>query len=158
MVTKIRKRRTTAQLANAHRLTLAEACEQFGVARSTLQRRLISAGHKVADGQTYTILEVHHALAGALAAARLRVAKENGRRLKIANDEKEGQLVDRAWVGARLQRAAGELNAFRSRSESEHPMRFAAAAGDVALCRSVLRGIWSEIFTEYQALAKHFEE
>jgi hypothetical protein len=49
------------------------------------------------------------------------------------------RLVDRAWVAERIQRAAGELNGFRIKSEAEHPTRFAAAAGDVAMCRSVVR-------------------
>lgn len=82
---------------------------------------------------------------------------EEIRKLKIANDSKEGALVARAWVAERIQRAAGELNAARTKSEAEHPMRFAAAAGDVAGCRTIVRGIWDDIFTALQSLSKHFE-
>ena len=84
--------------------------------------------------------------------------REEIRKLRIANDAKEGRLVERAWVGSRIQHAAGELNAFRAKSEAEHPVKFAAAAGDVAHCRTIIRGIWDEIFGSLQGMAKHFEE
>lgn len=84
--------------------------------------------------------------------------REEIRKLRIANDAKESRLVERAWVGARIQRAAGDLQAFRAKSETEHPTKFAAAAGDVAHCRTIIRGIWDEIFTSMQGLSKHFEE
>jgi hypothetical protein len=84
--------------------------------------------------------------------------REEIRKLRLANDQREGRLVERAWVGERIQRAAGELNAARAKSEAEHPVKFAAAAGDVAHCRTIVRGIWDDIFRELQGLAKHFEE
>lgn len=84
--------------------------------------------------------------------------REEIRKLRIANDAKEGRLVERAWVAERIQRAAGELHAFRAKSEMEHPMRFAAAAGDVPMCRTVLRGVWDEVFKGIQSLEKHFSE
>lgn len=84
--------------------------------------------------------------------------REEIRKLRIANDAKEGRLVERAWVGSRIQHAAGELNAARSKSEAEHPTKFAAAAGDVAHCRTIVRGIWNDIFESLQGLSKHFEE
>jgi hypothetical protein len=87
-----------------------------------------------------------------------RKTAEEIRKLRLANDTREGRLVERAWVAERIQRAAGELNAFRSKSEAEHPVRFAAAAGDVAACRTVVRGIWDEIFTGLEGLKKHFAE
>ena len=87
-----------------------------------------------------------------------RKTTEEIRKLRIANDAKEGRLVDRAWVAERIQRAAGELNGFRIKSEAEHPTRFAAAAGDVAMCRSVVRGIWDDIFANMESLKKHFAE
>lgn len=83
---------------------------------------------------------------------------EEIRKLKIRNDREEGRLVERAWVAERIQRAAGELNAFRAKSELEHPTRFAAAAGDIAHCRTVVRGIWDEVFANIQGLHKHFAE
>ncbi len=84
--------------------------------------------------------------------------REEIRKLRLANDAREGRLVERAWVGERVQRAAGELNAFRAKSEAEHPTKFAATTGDVAMCRSIVRGIWDEIFRELELLAKHFDE
>ena len=84
--------------------------------------------------------------------------REEIRKLKIANDAKEGALVSRAWVAERMQRTAGEVNALRIKSEAEHPKRFAAAAGDIAACRSIVRGVWDDIFLNLQALSTHFSE
>lgn len=83
---------------------------------------------------------------------------EEIRKLRIANDRQEGRVIERAIVAERIQRAAGELNSFRTKSEAEHPNRFASAAGDIALCRTIVRGIWDEIFAGMGTLAKHFEE
>ena len=82
---------------------------------------------------------------------------EEIRKLRIANDAKEGALVARAWVAERIQRAAGDLNSARTKSEAEHPLLFAAAAGDVAATRTIVRGIWDDIFTALQSLRGHFE-
>lgn len=84
--------------------------------------------------------------------------REEVRKLKLANDLKEGKLITRAWVVERFNRAAGEIHAARSKSEAEHPLLFSAAAGDVAGCRTILRGIWSDIFAKIGALAEHFSE
>lgn len=84
--------------------------------------------------------------------------REEIRKLRIANDAKEGRLVEKAWVGSKIQSAAGALNAFRAKSEAEHPVKFAAAGNDVAACRTIVRGIWDEIFAEMQKLGEHFEE
>lgn len=83
---------------------------------------------------------------------------EEIRKLRLANDAREGRLIERAWMAEKIQRCAGDLNQFRAKSEAEHPLRFAAAAGDVAACREVLRVIWDEIFSYHQGLSKHFEE
>lgn len=92
------------------------------------------------------------------AALRERKMEEEIRGRKLRNDNYAGRLVERAWVAERIQRAAGELHAFRAKSEMEHPMRFAAAAGDVPMCRTVLRGVWDEVFKGIQSLEKHFSE
>jgi hypothetical protein len=84
--------------------------------------------------------------------------REEIRKLRIANDAKEGRLIERAWVAERMQRAAGALNAFRAKSEAEHPTRFAAAAGDVAECRTELRKIWDEIFRDIETLKECFRD
>jgi hypothetical protein len=80
------------------------------------------------------------------------------RKLKLANDKAEGRLIERAVVAERMQRAAGDLNSFRAKSEAEHAMRFAAANGDPAKCREVLRMIWDEIFSNINGLSRHFAE
>lgn len=84
--------------------------------------------------------------------------QEEIRKLRIANDAKEGRLVERAWVAERIQRAAGELNSLRAKWEAEKPMAFAATNGDVTECRTILRGIMDEIVIGMQGLARHFEE
>jgi len=80
------------------------------------------------------------------------------RKLKLANDRFEGRMIERAVVAERMQKAAGDLNSFRAKSEAEHPMRFAAAADDPAKCREVLRVIWDEIFSNINGLSRHFTE
>jgi hypothetical protein len=84
--------------------------------------------------------------------------REEIRRLRIANDAKEGRLVERAWVAERMQRAAGDLNNLRAKWEAELPMKFAETNGDVPECRMILRGVFDEIFLGVQTLAKHFED
>jgi hypothetical protein len=84
--------------------------------------------------------------------------REEVRKLKLANDLKEGKLITRAWIVERFNRAAGELHAARSKSEAEHPLLFSAAGNDVAGCRTILRGIWADIFTKIGDLGEHFTE
>jgi len=83
---------------------------------------------------------------------------EEIRKLKLANDTKEGRLIERAWMAERIQVAAGDINTYRAKSEAEHPTRFAAAAGDVARCREIVCGIWDEIMKIHCEMAKHFAE
>jgi hypothetical protein len=83
---------------------------------------------------------------------------ERVRKLKLANDEREGLLIRRAWVIERFARAAGEINALRGRSETEHAKAFAALAGDVPACREQVRRLWDDIMTILQGAGKHFEE
>lgn len=83
---------------------------------------------------------------------------EEIRKLKLANDHKEGRLIERAWVAERMQRAAGELNTLRSKWESEMPLKFAETNGDIVECREILRGVLDEIFRGLQSLGTHFEE
>lgn len=86
------------------------------------------------------------------------LVRQQIRKLRIANDAKEGRLVERAWVAERIQRAAGELNSLRAKWEAEMPVQFAGTNGDMVECRTVLRGIMDEIFGGVQSLSKHFEE
>lgn len=84
--------------------------------------------------------------------------REEIRKLRIANDAKEGRLIERAWVAERMQRTAGDLNNLRAKWEAEMPLNFAATNGDITECRTILRGIFDEIFSGVQTLAKNFEE
>jgi len=76
--------------------------------------------------------------------------------LKLATEKRA--LVERAWVAARIQDAASEINRARLKSETEHAALFAAAGGDVSECRTVLRGIWDEVLRAIQAAGAHFKE
>ena len=82
---------------------------------------------------------------------------EKIRKLKLANDRTEGKLIERALARERIQRMFADINAARLKSEAEHPTRFAAAAGDVAACRTIVRGIWDDILTDMNKLQRHFE-
>lgn len=85
---------------------------------------------------------------------------EEIRKLRIRNDADEALSIKRAWVAERLRRMAGELNAIRSKSESEHPLKFAACGTnvDVARCRTIVRGIWDEILAAMSRLGQHLDE
>lgn len=92
------------------------------------------------------------------AAQKLKV--EQARHWELRNNRAEAQLIARAWVIERFQRAGGELHTLRAKSEAEHPLAFSAACpgSDVASCRSILRGIWSDVFNLIEGMGKHFEE
>ncbi len=83
---------------------------------------------------------------------------EEIRKLRLANDAKEGTLISRAWMAERIHVAAGRVDAFRVKSEAEHPLLFAAAAGDVPACREVVRKIWDEVMASMESLAGDFKE
>ena len=82
---------------------------------------------------------------------------EQIRKDRLANDLKEGRLVEIAWVHERFQRLGGEIHGIRAISEAEDPMRFAAAGGDVAMCRTHVRNMWDKILLQFQETQKHFE-
>lgn len=83
---------------------------------------------------------------------------EEIRKLRLANDAKEGTLISRAWMAERIHIAAGKVDGYRHKSESEDPLKFAAAAGDVAACREVIKKIWDEIMAAMNSLAVDFKE
>jgi hypothetical protein len=83
---------------------------------------------------------------------------ERHRKLKLENDETEKTLIKREWMAERVHLAAGKVDAFRQKSEAEHPLLFAAAAGDVAACRAVVRKIWDEVMASLNTLEKDFRE
>ena len=84
---------------------------------------------------------------------------EEIRKLRIANDAKEARLVEIAWVLQRYQLAGAAIEKVRAKSESEDPMKFASAAGDVSACREVVQAIWDGITESLQnELARPFEQ
>lgn len=82
---------------------------------------------------------------------------EEVRKLRLVNDVRAGKLVELSWVHERFQRLGGEIHGIRAISEAEDPMRFAAAGGDVAMCRTHVRNMWDKILLQFQETQKHFE-
>ena len=83
--------------------------------------------------------------------------REEIRKLKLANDLKEGRLIERAWMAERVHAAAGQVDAYRMKSEAEHPLLFAAANGDVAKCREIIRQVWNEIAVALNGMKDAFK-
>jgi hypothetical protein len=81
---------------------------------------------------------------------------EEVRKLRLANDLKEGRLIERARVAEMIRRAGGELATFRARSEAEHPTRI--PDGDIAAKRVVVQSIWDEIYSVMGRLASNFKD
>lgn len=86
------------------------------------------------------------------------VLKERALSTQRENYTASRELISRAWMAERVHLAAGKVDAFRQTSESEHPLLFAAAEGDVPKCREVVRKIWDEIMVSMQSLAADFDE
>lgn len=89
---------------------------------------------------------------------RARKLRAECERLELANAVKRDTLISRAWMAARIHEAAGRIDSFRLKSEAEHPLMFAAAAGDVPACRAVVQKIWDEIMAVHEDLKKVFAE
>ena len=83
---------------------------------------------------------------------------EEIRKLRLVNDVKEGTLISRAWMAERIHIAAGKVDGFRHKSESEHPLQFAACADDVSKCREIVRKIWDEVMNSLNSLSVEFKE
>ncbi len=93
-----------------------------------------------------------------LEAARLAIACETARRLKMRNDLEAGLLVRRAWVVERFQVLGGELRSILDRSVQSDAMRFAAAQGDPAKCRTVLKVIWHDVLEAANRAGEHLRD
>jgi hypothetical protein len=117
-------------------------------------------GNRVYSDELDTWLKAHPEIKKLRKADDLKGSKlrEEIRKLKLANDLKEGRLIERAWMAERVHIAAGKVDGFRHKSEAEHPLLFAAAAGDVAACREVVRKIWDEVLASLNSLAADFKE
>jgi hypothetical protein len=84
------------------------------------------------------------------------VLKERRVAQRRENATARGELISRAYMADRVHHAAGVVDSYRFRSEAEHPLLFAAAAGDVAVCREVVRRIWGEIMIALNSMKKSF--
>jgi|GEM_PF-2243347 hypothetical protein len=84
------------------------------------------------------------------------VLKERRVAQRRENEVARGALIGRAWMAERVHIAAGRVDAYRMKSEAEHPLLFAAAAGDVAACREVVRKIWDEIAVALNGMKEAF--
>lgn len=92
-----------------------------------------------------------------VAAWRKRLIAAQAKREELRHGLESGELVRRAAINERFQRLGGEVQGIRVLSEAEDPLRFAAAGGDVALCRTHVRAMWDKILTEFQATSHHLE-
>ena len=86
------------------------------------------------------------------------VLKERKTRDRRENAEAIDELISRAWVAERIHAMAGRIDQYRHTSESQHPLLFAAAEGDVAKCREVVMKIWDEILGAMNSFAGEFNE
>lgn len=102
MDTTKRQKRANGKAGTARALTLAEAADEFGKPRTTLRRKLIAAGISVADGETYTVAQIHAALMGSLEAERIREVRARADLLELERLEKQRDLVPMAEVDAKL--------------------------------------------------------
>ena len=115
-------------------------------------------GSRVALNELATWLKANPGVAKAKDTTwRNKIDKERHRKFKMENDLREGELIERAWMASRIHVAAGKVDAFRVKSEAEHPLLFAAAAGDVPACRAVVQTIWNEVFAAMQSLEGEFQ-
>ena len=90
---------------------------------------------------------------------KLQKLREEHRKLKLANDVKEGVLVSRAWIAERMRNAAGRYNTFRARAEAEYPMRFdAIPKGDLSGQRVVVCEMFDEVGRLLVSLQDCFSE
>jgi len=91
----------------------------------------------------------------AMDAARLAKVNEQVRRLKLANDETSGRLIDRAKVAAALAECCADWNAARVRFEAEAPAEMAGLEADA--CRVVVRRMMDQVGRVLAGCARHFE-
>lgn len=77
---------------------------------------------------------------------------------ELALAAKRRELISRSWMAERIHAAAGKVDAFRLKSEAEHPLLFAAHADNVPACREIVRKIWDEIMASMNSLESEFRE
>jgi hypothetical protein len=75
------------------KLTTTAAAREFGASRDTLQRGLSALGLEVGKGATFTLRQIHRALAGDLRAERTRLSRELANRAERENRLADADLV-----------------------------------------------------------------
>lgn len=104
------------------------------------------------DWPQYTIAQVEVALATkrdtSSTSLREQKLEQEIRKLTLANDQRAGTLIERAWVAERMARTCSAWNGDRIRFEQQAP---------VAL-RSAARDLTSKVGERLAALAKEFQQ
>lgn len=125
------------------RLTILEASREFAVPRTTLRRILQSAGHSVAEGATYSTIEVHKALTGD-DGIDWRARLLRARALKHEQDlaRERGDLMDARVVCDAVSRGWLACKAVMEQELHSAPVRLAAAGEDIPANRAALRDVF----------------
>lgn len=101
-----KKKRAPSELLTVNALHL-----KTGVDRRTIRKRLVEAGkdpkqkHRLAD----VIGIIAPDAPDSSAPIREKKTFEEWRKLKLLNDEKEGELISRAWIAEQLRKYAAEV-------------------------------------------------
>ena|SRR5271166_5171463 len=80
------------------RWTINQASMEFGVERKTLTSKLRGLEAQPADDGRYSTLQIDAAIHGDSDAEKLRLLQEQFRKLKLENDRKSGEQVDKEMV------------------------------------------------------------
>jgi hypothetical protein len=139
--------------AEAVMWTVKRACIEFGVARSTISMGL--RRDNVPSSATYTTRQIYDAITGddAMAARKLAIAEQQERKLKIANDERDGLLVEKEDLARRAAPLLRQMtDLIYQKMGEEGPL--AMAGIDVPTGRIVGRRMASEVVEKLNAALK----
>ena len=126
-------------------LSLKSAAAAFGHTKETIRRGLVAAGQKVEPGKTYSIKQIHLALAGDTKFERARLL-----RAQAVAKERENKVAENKWVDA---------DEFTQKFISETVKPFKMAIYNFARQKGLepeIKKIWQECFgdTSQKAEAK----
>jgi hypothetical protein len=138
--------------------------EKLGVGKGALRKALVNVtpagtipgGHKAYTlDQAKSALEAYgsRAVGGAMKDRKL---AEEVRKLRIANDAKEGVLIRRDSVVAAFGRIASRLASIRTTSESQDPPRIVGK--DLHEVRAEIRKIWDAVGASLALCSEEFKE
>jgi hypothetical protein len=158
---------TKQKTRSASRTTVKVIAETLGVHRTTLEnwRSEGCPGLPPAEVDFQAVkawADSNGKRADAINPARTGLRKkklaEEVRKLVLANQAKEDQLIPRAAIESGLRLAIAGLEPVRKKSIEEHPLLFGCAdPADVETCRKIVREkIWPEVFRIMEELAEKF--